>query len=281
MKEYRPDEKVRTVEEKIKYIPTWRKIGAAFGSVSLLLFIIMGGILYGSISKYNELEKQNEGAVFVEGTVVETHRYGDGYESNAPILFQRAYDITKRSVFTNVVEFTDLNGGLHRVELFALINSMSNGENKDNGSDDTIYLHRYKVGSKFQIGYQPDDIEGSAFQLVTWGDVNGSVAFSLFILAILALVMLAFGIIVGIVIVRQTMREPVITMRQLTVTHYVTDIPERIFADCTNLEVVKISSTVKSIGEGAIPKTAKIICKAGSYAEQWAKMNGYNVEIEK
>ena len=50
------------------------------------------------------------------------------------------------------------------------------------------------------------------------------------------------------------------------------------FHSSRSLNEIVVPSSVTNIGAWAIPKSAKIICSEGSYAEKWAKQNGNKIE---
>ena len=66
-------------------------------------------------------------------------------------------------------------------------------------------------------------------------------------------------------------------LKKVIVGNTVITIPQQIFEQCTNLSEITIPASVTKIGRLAIPKTVKVICPKGSYAETWAKQNGNTV----
>ncbi len=65
-------------------------------------------------------------------------------------------------------------------------------------------------------------------------------------------------------------------VREVEIEEGVTGIGSSLFSDCTDLASVTLPASVESIGENAFPKekeTLYVVC--GSYAQAWARENGY------
>ncbi|MCQ2612783.1 MAG: leucine-rich repeat protein [Treponemataceae bacterium] len=67
-------------------------------------------------------------------------------------------------------------------------------------------------------------------------------------------------------------------LEEVVIPEGVEEILSSAFGGITNLKKVALSSSLTSIANNAFPKTAKIVCPAGSYAESWALANGFTIE---
>ena len=67
-------------------------------------------------------------------------------------------------------------------------------------------------------------------------------------------------------------------LKSVTLPNTLVHIGERAFDSCSALKEVVVPASVTSIEKGAFEKGTVIIAEPGSYAEQWAKDNGYTVK---
>lgn len=168
-----------------------RILGLSMGAIALIVLVIDGFIIYGSIAKYVAIKNLEKTGVVVNGKISDTNFYYDVDNYNKPDLteFERACRVTERPVFTVDIFFRDANGVSHKVERYAYTkaSSQTRGTSRRRGGV-TTYTHRYEKGDKVKVAYNPNDIEGSATQIVSWKVSTGNTFIAIVVLSILGIV---------------------------------------------------------------------------------------------
>ena len=85
----------------------------------------------------------------------------------------------------------------------------------------------------------------------------------------------------GIIIIEGYAFNNCLSLASINIPDSITVIDDYAFADCTSLVKIKIPNTVTTIGDyafnGITPSELTIYCEQGSYAEIYAKENGFNI----
>lgn len=193
------DGDIESPQKKHKNLNAMRIIGLGMWIITLILVLIDGYLIYGLIVKCQAMAKLQDKAVIVDGRIIETHLYGKSNVAGAPSEFIRAYKVSEKPVFTVEIEFDDLEGVSHKVERYAFTKSDSNsgGARTRNRGSEKTYRHRFDKGDIVKVAYNPDDIDKSAFQVVsrrilTRGNVTSIIIIS-FIVFIWGLMTLFFS----------------------------------------------------------------------------------------